>query len=136
MKIMNFLSGKTRFVAAAAVAAALGGGAYAFAASLTVTTTTLGSGSTAVTNTCNLSTSYTTTYTALGPQYNVTSISVTGSTATACKTLTYKVTVGGTSGTSLEEFTGTLDPTGDATLTPSSTINAATVDSITAVVQS
>ena len=95
----------------------------AFAASLTVNTKSLGSGNATVAS-CNnaASASYTSTLATTGAnkgKYVVTggSLVTDGSSPSACKGLSYKVTLLDTGNVSLGEATGTLaDPTGDATL--------------------
>ena len=136
MKIKSLLQGKKRYAAAVMAAAVLGGGAYAFAASLTVTTNSLGSGTAGVTNTCNLSTAYTTDYSSNHYYLATVAVTPTGG-GTACDSLYYRVTVANSSGTSLEEWTGQLSGTGTATLTATlNTVDAAAIANITAVAES
>ena len=89
------------------------GGVTAFAASLSVSSKTLGSGNATMTS-CNstAAVSYTTAYSATLPGYKVATAPVT--TAVACATLSYKVTLTGASNASLGEITGTLDAAGAA----------------------
>src|SRR4051812_49388496 len=90
------------------------GGVTAFAASLAVSSKTLGSGNATMTS-CNASAavSYTTAYSATLPGYKVATAPVT--TAAACATLAYKVTLTGAGNASLGEQSGSLDATGAAT---------------------
>lgn len=138
MRFRSLLHGRKRYIAATALAVALGSGAYAFAASLTVTTNTLGSGAASVTNNCSLSTSYSTTYQANGgsPRYVLSTVTVTPS-GSNCNSAFYKVDVADSSGNSLEEWTGQFASTAVAVnLTASSTIDAASIGNVAAVVES
>jgi hypothetical protein len=89
------------------------GVATAFAASLTLTGTSLGAG-TASTASCNASASVTfnSSYASAIPGYKVTTAPVT--TAVACASKAYKVTLSGAANASLGEITGTLDASGNA----------------------
>jgi hypothetical protein len=110
------------------------GVATAFAASMTVGGTTLGAGSGTV-SACNASASvtYNTTYASTIPGYKVTTAPVT--TAAACANKAFKVTLSGSSGTSLGEVTGTLDASGNASPDFSaSNVNAASVIGVSVVV--
>ena len=102
-----------RFLIPAVVGVVVFGAVTAFAATLTVNTKTLGSGNATVAS-CNASASvtYNTTYSATLPGYKVTTAPVTS--AAACATMAYKVTLTGASNTSLGEVSGTLDATGTA----------------------
>jgi hypothetical protein len=89
------------------------GVATAFAASLTLTGTSLGSGN-AATASCNATASVTfnSSYASGLPGYKVTTAPVT--TAVACATKAYKVTLTGAANASLAEVTGSLDASGNA----------------------
>jgi flagellar basal body-associated protein FliL len=106
------------------------GAVTAFAATLTVNSKSLGSGNTTVTS-CNASAavSYNTSYSATLPGYKVTTAPVTS--AVACATLSYKVTLTGASNASLAEVTGTLDASGNAS--PDFTTNNIAASLVTGV---
>lgn len=89
------------------------GVATAFAASLTLTGTSLGSGN-ASTASCNAtaSVSFNSSYASGVPGYKVTTTPVT--TAAACASKAYKVTLSGAANASLAEVTGSLDASGNA----------------------
>ncbi|MDP8909813.1 MAG: hypothetical protein M3N47_12035 [Chloroflexota bacterium] len=92
------------------------GAATAFAASLTVNSTSLGSGNATVAS-CNASA--TVAYAPSGPVYSVTPYGykvavVPITSAVACATRSYKVTLTGTGNASLAERSGTLDSSGNA----------------------
>jgi hypothetical protein len=102
-----------RFVVPLVAGVAVFGVATAFAASLTVTGTSLGSGN-ATAASCNASASVTfnTSYASGLPGYKVTTTPVT--TAVACATKAYRVTLTGAANASLGEVTGSLDASGNA----------------------
>ena len=102
-----------RFLIIGVVGVAVFGSVYAFAASLTVNSKTLGAGSNTVAA-CNASASvnYNTVYSATLPGYKVTTAPITS--AAACTTMAYRLTLTGASNTSLGEVVGTLDATGAA----------------------
>jgi hypothetical protein len=89
------------------------GAVTAFAATLTVNTKSLGAGNAGVSS-CNASASvtYSTSYSATLPGYKVTTAPVTS--AAACASMAFKVTLTGASNASLGEVTGTLDASGNA----------------------
>ena len=89
------------------------GAVTAFAATLTVNSKSLGAGNATVAS-CNSSASvtYNTSYSASLPGYKVTTAPVTS--AVACATMSYKVTLTGAANASLGEVTGTLDASGNA----------------------
>jgi hypothetical protein len=98
---------------AGVVGAVVFGSVYAFAATLTVNSKTLGAGN-GIVAACNASAnvSYNTAYSATLPGYKVTTAPVTS--AAACATMAYRMTLTGTANASLGEITGTLDATGAA----------------------
>ena len=102
-----------RLLIAGVVGAVVFGSVYAFAATLTVNSKTLGAGSGTVAA-CNASASvnYNTVYSATLPGYKVTTAPVTS--AVACATMAYRLTLTGTGNASLGEVTGVLDATGAA----------------------
>jgi hypothetical protein len=110
------------------------GAVFAFAASLTVNSKSLGAGSGSVTA-CNASASvsYNTVYSASVPGYKVSTAPVTS--AAACATMAYRVTLTGAGNTSLGEVAGTLDATGAASPDfTASNVNAASVTGVTVVI--
>ncbi len=99
------------------LSAVIFGGVYGLAASLNVSTQTLGSGNTAVAacQAGTLTTSYSTSYDSTLPGYKVTQISVSGldtTSGTNCASKAYKITLTGSSNTSLAEVTGTTPASG------------------------
>jgi hypothetical protein len=110
------------------------GAVTAFAATLNVSTQSLGSGNASVAS-CNTSAAvtYTTTYSATVPGYKVATAPIT--TAVACATKAYKVTLTGASNASLAELTGALDAAGAAAPDfSSSNISAALVTGVSVVI--
>ena len=123
-----------RFLIPAVVGVVVFGAVTAFAATLTVNTKSLGAGNATVTS-CNASASvtYNTSYSATLPGYKVTTAPVTS--AVACATMSYKVTLTGASNASLGEVTGTLDASGNASPDfSSSNIAASGVTGISVVI--
>src|SRR3954452_9891865 len=105
--------GTKRFLVPAVAGVVTFGAVTAFAATLTVTSKSLGSGNATVAG-CNATAAvtYNTTYSASLPGYKVSTAPVT--TAAGCALMSYKVTLTGTSNTSLGEVTGSLDAAGAA----------------------
>jgi hypothetical protein len=87
------------------------GAVTAFAASLNVNGTSLGAGNATVTA-CNTSASVNYTTTPSGGTYKVAAAPITS--AVGCATMSYRVTLLGSSNSVLAEQTGTLDSTGAA----------------------
>lgn len=112
-----------KFLVPIAVGVVVFGGVTAFAATLTVNGTSLAAGNATITA-CNSSATalYTETLATSGAnkgKYVVTGGTLTtdGANPSACKGMSYRVTLLDSSNASLGEATGTLaDPTGDATL--------------------
>jgi hypothetical protein len=102
-----------RFLFVGVIGMVVFGSVYAFAASQTVNSKSLGSGSNTVAA-CNASASvnYNTVYASALPGYKVTTAPITS--AVACATMAYRLTLTGASNTSLGEVSGTLDATGAA----------------------
>lgn len=102
-----------RYLVPVVAGVAVFGAATAFAASLTVTSQGLGSGNSSVAS-CNATASvaYATAYSASPYGYKVGTASITS--AVACATRSYKVTLTGAANASLAERTGTLDASGNA----------------------
>jgi hypothetical protein len=126
-------SGK-RLLIPAVVGVVTFGAVTAFAATLTVNSKSLASGNAGVTA-CNASAavSYNTSYSATLPGYKVTTAPVTS--AIACATMSYKVTLTGASNASLGEITGTLDAAGAASPDFSaSNVSAANVTGVSVVI--
>ena len=113
----------------------------AFAASLTVNSKSLGAGNATVAS-CNsaASATYTSTLATTGAnkgKYVVSggSLATDGANPSACKGMSYKVTLLDSSDVSLGEATGNLaDPTGDATLSFSGTPLASAVVGVAVVI--
>ncbi|MDX6217983.1 MAG: hypothetical protein QOG99_3567 [Frankiales bacterium] len=106
----------------------------AFAATLNVSSQTLGSGNATVAS-CNATAAvtYTTAYSATLPGYKVLTAPVT--TAAACASKAFKVTLTGAANASLAEITGTLDASGNASPDFSaSNISAANVTGVSVVI--
>jgi hypothetical protein len=123
-----------RFVVALSAGALVFVMATAFAASISLTGTSLGAGN-ASTSSCNASAavSFNTSYSASLPGYKVTTAPVT--TAAGCASKAFKVTLSGSSNTSLAEVTGTLDASGNASPDfSSSNVAAANVLGISVVI--
>ena len=111
------------------------GAVLGLAASLNLTTDTLGAGN-AVVAACQvpaLNTSYTSTYAAGQPGYQVTTVTVSG-VAAGCQNKAYKLTLSGVgaSNASLGEQTGTTPAA--ATFTGAFTVNAASVTGVSLVI--
>jgi hypothetical protein len=123
-----------RLLAAGIIGVIVFGAVFAFAASLTVNTKSLGAGNNAVAS-CNASASisYNTAYSATIPGYKVTTAPITS--AVACATMSYRVTLTGAGNTSLGEVTGSLDATGAASPDfTSANVNAASVTGVQLVI--
>ena len=123
-----------RIIVAAVLVLAVFGAVFAFAASLTVNSKSLAAGSGAVAA-CNTTAavSYNTVYSATIPGYKVSTAPVTS--AVACATMAYRVTLTGAGNTSLGEVNGTLDATGAASPDfTSANVNAASVVGVTVVI--
>jgi hypothetical protein len=112
------------------------GTVYGFAASLNLNTDSLGAGRTVVAA-CQagaLTATYTSTYSAAAPGYQVGTVTVNGLTS-ACYSKAYKITLANGSDVSLGEATGTTPASGTsfaATFSP--TVGAATVAAISVVI--
>ena len=123
-----------KLVVALAGGATVFGGVYGLAASLNLTSDSLGAGQSVVAA-CQagaLNATYTSTYSASLPGYNVTTVTLTGLTST-CYSKAYKVTLYGAGGTSLGEATGTT-PASGTTVVASLTASAASVTGVAAVI--
>ena len=111
------------------------GSVLGLAASLNLTTDTLGAANTTVAacQATPLNTSYTPTYVAAQPGYQVTTVTVSG-VAVGCQNKAYKLTLSGpgASNASLGEQTGTTPAT--ATFTAAFTVNAASVTGVSLVI--
>jgi hypothetical protein len=109
------------------------GAVTAFAATLNVTTTGLGSGNATVAS-CNASAvvSYTTSYSAALPGYQVATTPITS--AIGCANKAYRVTLTGALNASLQEMTGNLDGTGAAAPAVTAGLLAANVTGVSVVI--
>ena len=111
------------------------GGVYGLAASLSLTSDSLGAGQ-AVVAACQstaLNATYTSTYSATVPGYQVTTVTLTGLTST-CYSKAYKITLSGASGTSLGEATGTAPASGTTIAATFTGVSAASVTGVAAVI--
>ncbi|MGA2282696.1 MAG: hypothetical protein ABSH07_03310 [Candidatus Dormibacteria bacterium] len=110
-------------------------GIYALAASLSVTSDNLGAG-TAVVAACQSAT-LTATYTPLaytsGTGYTTSAVTVTG-LASTCYSVPYRVTLYGSTGTSLGEATGTTPATGSSFSAAFTAVSAASVTGVAVVI--
>ena len=109
---------RTRIVAALIVAIVVFATSFAIAASLSVTTNGLGAGTATVAScdTNGVATSFDTSYSSAVAGYKVTTVHVTGIATPGCDGLSIKVTLIGTSDTSLAEETATIaTPAADPT---------------------
>jgi hypothetical protein len=109
---------------------------YGFAASLNLNTDSYGAAhaSVAACQSGTLTATYTSTYSASVPGYTVGTVTVSGLQA-GCYSKAYKVTLSGTSDTSLGEATGTTPASGttfSATFSPA--VNAAAVLGVSVVI--
>ena len=125
-----------RALIAALAATMTFGAVYGLAAGLNLTSDTLGAGDTAVAacQAGQLTVTYTSTYSATQPGYQVGTVTVTG-LAASCYSKAYKVTLFGAANASLGEATGTTPSSGTsfaATFAPA--INAASVTGVGVVV--
>ena len=119
-----------------AIGALTFGTVYGFAASLNLNTDSLGSAQTAVAACQNgtLTASYSVSYSAAEPGYRVGTVTVSG-LASGCYSKAYKITLSGTSDTSLGEATGTTPSSGTSfTATFSPAVGAAAVTGIAVVI--
>ena len=105
--------GRKRFLLPVVIGVVVFGAVTAFAATLTVNTKSLGAGNATVSS-CNSSAAvtYNTSYASSIPGYKVTTAPVTS--AVACASMSYKVTLTGASNASLGEVSGSLDASGNA----------------------
>jgi hypothetical protein len=124
----------TKALVSGAAAAAIFGATYGLAASLGLTSDTLGAG-TSVVAACQagtLNATYTPTYAAAQPGYQVTTVTLTGLQA-GCFSKPYKVTLSGAAGASLGEVTGTTPASGTTVAIVFANVNAANVTGISVV---
>jgi hypothetical protein len=124
-----------RALIAIVIAAIIGGGVYGLAASLNVSSATLGAGSVAVaacqSGTVNVT--YAASYSSSVPGYQATTVTLNGldESSSACGGKAFKVTLTGTSNTSLGEQTGTTS-TGAGT-TEALTFSGVSASAVTGV---
>jgi hypothetical protein len=111
------------------------GAVYGFAASLNLATDSLGAADTTVAacQAGQLTATYTSTYSSTVPGYTVGTVTVTG-LASTCYSKAYKITLSGSSNTSLGEATGTTPATGSSFAATFSGVNAASVTGIGVVI--
>jgi hypothetical protein len=125
-----------RGIIAAVLAVSTFAGVYGLAASLNLTTDSLGAAETTVAacQAGQLTATYTSTYAAGLPGYQVGTVTVTGLAAT-CYTKAYKVTLFGIGNVSLGEATGTTPNTGTSfAATFAAAVSAASITGIGVVV--
>jgi hypothetical protein len=124
-----------KLVVALAGGATVFGGVYGLAASLSLTSDSLGAGQSVVAacQATALNATYTSTYSATQPGYQVTTVTLTGM-ATTCQSKAFKITLFGASNTSLGEATGTTPASGTTIAATFSNVNAASVTGIAAVI--
>ncbi|HEY6379441.1 MAG TPA: hypothetical protein VI316_09695 [Candidatus Dormibacteraeota bacterium] len=127
---------KRKLAIRTAIVATVFGGVYGLAASLGLTSDTLGAADTVVAacQGATMNATYTSTYSAIQPGYQATTVTITG-LAASCYSKPYRVTLGGAAGASLGEVTGTTPSSGTTiSVTPFVGVNAASVTSIAVVI--
>ena len=136
-KAMKALA-KRRVLFASVLALTIFGAVYGFAATLNVGSNTLSAGNASVASCQQTGTptgTYTTAYDTTTAQYKVASVIVTGLDNTNCNGRNVSVTLTSASGaTNLATLTGTVPASGNLTLTPGSTISAASVTGISVAI--
>ena len=138
MKKKLLKSLKRKPILALVVGAVVFSSAFGFAATLNVTGQTLGAGNAAVSSCASgVTTAYTVAYDNTIPGYKVTGVTVTG-TFTSCSGKSAVVDLVNSSNTSLGQMTKTISGAeatgGSFSLTPSGSINAASVADVHAVI--
>ncbi|HUJ91075.1 MAG TPA: hypothetical protein VLW05_00130 [Gaiellaceae bacterium] len=136
-KAMKALA-KRRTLFAAVLALTIFGAVYGFAATLNVGTNTLSAGNATVAS-CQVTGTptgtYTTAYDTATAQYKVASVVVTGLDDTNCNGKSVSVTLtSATGGTNLATMTGLVPSSGNLTLTPGSTVSAASVTGVSVAI--
>ena len=136
-KAMKALA-KRRTLFAAVLALTIFGAVYGFAATLNVGTNTLSAGNATVAS-CQVTGTptgtYTTAYDTATAQYKVATVVVTGLDDTNCNGKSVSVTLtSATGGTNLATMTGLVPSSGNLTLTPGSTVSAASVTGVSVAI--
>ena len=135
-KAMKALA-KRRTLFAAVLALTIFGAVYGFAATLNVGSNSLSAGNVAVAS-CQASGTptgtYTTAYDSTIPGYKVATVVVTGLDTTNCNGKAISVTLTGAANANLATITGTVPSSGNLTLTPGSTVSAASVTGVSVAI--
>ena len=136
-KAMKALA-KRKTLFAAVLALTIFGAVYGFAATLSVGSSDLSAGNASVAS-CQVTGTptgtYTTSYDTASAAYKVATIVVTGLDNTNCNGKSVSVTLTSASGgTNLATMTGTVPPSGNLTLTPGSTVSAASVTGVSVAI--
>ena len=128
---------KRRTLFAAVLALTIFGAVYGFAATLNVGSNSLSAGNVAVAS-CQASGTptgtYTTAYDSTIPGYKVATVVVTGLDTTNCNGKAISVTLTGAANANLATITGTVPSSGNLTLTPGSTVSAASVTGVSVAI--
>jgi hypothetical protein len=128
-----------RIIFASVLALTIFGAVYGFAATLNVGTNTLSAGNATVAS-CQVTGTptgtYTTSYDTTTAAYKVGSVVVTGLDNTNCNGKSVSVTLTSASGATIlgSSMTGTVPASGNLTLTPGSTISAASVTGVSVAI--
>jgi hypothetical protein len=128
---------KRRTLFAAVLALTIFGAVYGFAATLNLGTDQLSAGNAAVASCQQTGTptgTYTTAYDSSVPGYKVASVIVTGLDNTNCNGKAISVTLTGAANVNLATITGTVPASGNLTLTPGSTVSAASVTGVSVAI--
>jgi hypothetical protein len=135
-KAMKALA-KRKTLFAAVLALTIFGAVYGFAATLNVGANTLSAGNATVAS-CQVTGTptgtYTTAYDSTIPGYKVASVIVTGLDTTNCNGKAISVTLTGAANANLATITGTVPSSGNLTLTPGSTVSAASVTGVSVAI--
>jgi len=128
---------KRRTLFAVVLALTIFGAVYGFAATLNVGSNSLSAGNVAVAS-CQASGTptgtYTTAYDSTIPGYKVATVVVTGLDTTNCNGKAISVTLTGAANANLATITGTVPSSGNLTLTPGSTVSAASVTGVSVAI--
>jgi len=128
---------KRRTLFATVLALTIFGAVYGFAATLNVGANTLSAGNATVAS-CQVTGTptgtYTTAYDSTIPGYKVATVVVTGLDTTNCNGKAISVTLTGAANANLATITGTVPSSGNLTLTPGSSVSAASVTGVSVAV--
>lgn len=135
-KAMKTLA-KRRTLFAAVLALTIFGAVYGFAATLSVNANTLSAGNASVAS-CQVTGTptgtYTTAYDSTIPGYKVATVVVTGLDNTNCSGKAISVTLTGAANANLATITGSVPVSGNLTLTPGSSVSAASVTGVSVAI--